>query len=125
MTNPRIDLSPNQIVRFLDKEPSDVTRQDLVRFIRDTGVQMVDFRYPAGDMITHANPNCEVERLDQMNPQTIEFRFPDGSADIYGLLAGLTTAARSRTFNDKGASGKLRGHADDIRALVKSTPYVM
>jgi len=48
----------------------------------------------ADDMITHANPNCEVEHLDQMNPQTVEFRSPDGSADIYGLLAGLTVAAR-------------------------------
>lgn len=49
MSNSRIELSPNPIVRFLDKEPSDFTRQDLVRFIRETGVQMVNFRYPAGD----------------------------------------------------------------------------
>lgn len=148
------------------------------------------------DMITQANPNCEVERLDQMNPQTVEFRSPDGSADIYGLLAGLTVAARHglqmpdaldlarrlyvevniassehksiqeklpqlptscyesadellkarsiyeqddvfaparidaiaarlRAFNDKGASEQLRGHADDIRALVQSTLHVM
>ena len=49
MSNPRIDLSPNQIVRFLDKEAADFTREDLVRFIQDTGVRMINFRYPAGD----------------------------------------------------------------------------
>ena len=49
MTNPRIELSPNQIVRFLEKEPSDFTKQDLVRFIHETGIQMINFRYPADD----------------------------------------------------------------------------
>ena len=150
----------------------------------------------ADDMIRHANPNGEVESVDRMSPQTVEFRSPDGSADIYSLLAGLTVAARHglqmpdalelarrlyvdvniassehkstqeklpqlpasccdsadellkarlsyeqdgvfaparidaiaerlKAFNDKGASEQLRGHADDIRALVQSTLHVM
>ncbi|MBK7212867.1 MAG: glutamine synthetase [Bacteroidales bacterium] len=45
-------------------------------------------------MIYHANPNEKVENQDFSSKQTVEFRCPDGSADIYLLLAGLTVAAR-------------------------------
>ncbi len=45
-------------------------------------------------MIYHANPNETIVDQDFSNKQTVEFRCPDGSADIYLLLAGLTVAAR-------------------------------
>jgi glutamine synthetase len=45
-------------------------------------------------MIYHANPQEKVEKQDFSNKQTVEFRCPDGSADVYLLLAGLTVAAR-------------------------------
>ncbi len=45
-------------------------------------------------MIYHANPQEKVEDQDFSNKQTVEFRCPDGSADVYLLLAGLTVAAR-------------------------------
>jgi glutamine synthetase len=46
------------------------------------------------NMIFHANPHEPVEPKDFTNKQTVEFRCPDGSADVYLLLAGLTVAAR-------------------------------
>ena len=46
------------------------------------------------DMSATANPNEKVENRDFSGKQTIEFRAPDGSANIYLLLAGLVTAAR-------------------------------
>jgi glutamine synthetase len=46
------------------------------------------------NMIYHANPKEIVIDQDFSNKQTVEFRCPDGSADIYLLLAGLTVAAR-------------------------------
>ena len=46
------------------------------------------------EMIYHANPQEKVESQDFSSKQTVEFRCPDGSADIYLLLAGLTVAAR-------------------------------
>jgi glutamine synthetase len=49
MMSSEIDLSPNALVRFLGKEPAGFTRDDLVRFVAETGIQMVNFRYPAGD----------------------------------------------------------------------------
>lgn len=45
-------------------------------------------------MIYHANPLEKPVSEDFSQLQTVEFRCPDGSADIYLLLAGLTVAAR-------------------------------
>lgn len=46
------------------------------------------------DMLKHANPLETENQQDFSYKQTVEFRCPDGSADIYLLLAGLTVAAR-------------------------------
>ncbi|MDD5570268.1 MAG: glutamine synthetase family protein [Bacteroidales bacterium] len=48
----------------------------------------------ANEMIKIANPQDKSETGDIMNKQTVEFRCPDGSADIYLLLAGLTVAIK-------------------------------
>ncbi len=45
-------------------------------------------------MIYHANPLEKPDGKDLSQLQTVEFRCPDGSADVYLLLAGLTVAAR-------------------------------
>ena len=46
------------------------------------------------DMARDANPQDKGGSLDFMDKQTVEFRCPDGSANIYLLLAGLAVAAR-------------------------------
>jgi len=46
------------------------------------------------NMMKHANPLESDVSEDFSSKQTVEFRCPDGSADIYLLLAGLTVAAR-------------------------------
>lgn len=46
------------------------------------------------NMVQNANPLEAKETRDFSSKQTVEFRCPDGSADIYLLLAGLTVAAR-------------------------------
>ena len=48
----------------------------------------------AAEMIKDANPGADFEVRDASDKQTVEFRCPDGSADIYLLLAGLVAAAR-------------------------------
>jgi glutamine synthetase len=45
-------------------------------------------------MIKDANPGANFEVKEATDKQTVEFRCPDGSADIYLLLAGLVAAAR-------------------------------
>ena len=47
----------------------------------------------AKNMICKANPHETCSDVDFSEKQTVEFRCPDGSADIYLLLAGLTVAA--------------------------------
>ncbi len=39
----------NKIAAFLNKEPRDFTRPDLVRYVKANGIKMVNFRYAAGD----------------------------------------------------------------------------
>ena len=48
----------------------------------------------ANEMVKDANPLEKVSHVDHSVKQTVEFRCPDGSADIYLLLAGLAVAAR-------------------------------
>lgn len=47
--NAKIEMSPNPVVKFLHKEPKDFTRADIIRFIRENEIQMVNFMYPADD----------------------------------------------------------------------------
>ena len=46
------------------------------------------------DMASHANPIEKAQLNDGSFKQTVEFRCPDGSADVYQLLAGLVVACR-------------------------------
>ena len=47
--NKEIELCPNQPVAFLGKPGSEFTKDDIIRFIRENGIRMVNFMYPAGD----------------------------------------------------------------------------
>jgi glutamine synthetase len=47
-----------------------------------------------GDMVRNANPQENDGFPGSVDNQTVEFRAPDGSANIYLLLAGLAVAAR-------------------------------
>ena len=47
------------------------------------------------DMVAQENTLEKPVEIDGAKKQTVEFRCPDGSADVYLLLAGLTVAARS------------------------------
>lgn len=44
-----IDMNPNQLVRFIGKPASEFTKDDIVRYIKEQGIQMVNFRYPGAD----------------------------------------------------------------------------
>lgn len=49
MDQSEISLNPNKLVQYLDKPASDFTRKDIVKFIEGNGIQMLNFRYVAGD----------------------------------------------------------------------------
>ncbi|MFA6923334.1 MAG: glutamine synthetase family protein [Bacteroidales bacterium] len=48
----------------------------------------------SNEMAQIANPQDKTQLQTAVNKQTVEFRCPDGSADIYLLLAGLSVAIR-------------------------------
>ena len=44
-----IALNPNKIVRYLKKPAAEFTKADLMRFIEENGIKMLNFRYAGGD----------------------------------------------------------------------------
>lgn len=49
MTNMHLTLNANPVVAFLKKNPEEFTKEDIIRFITDNGIRMVNFMYPGGD----------------------------------------------------------------------------
>ncbi|MDD4005236.1 MAG: glutamine synthetase family protein [Elusimicrobiaceae bacterium] len=96
-------LNPNPLARFLDKNPRDFTRADIIRYIEETGVQMINYRYAAGDgrlktlnfVISGRNHLekllTEGERVDGSSL----FKYIDsGASDLY-VIPRLKTAFRN------------------------------
>jgi len=44
-----INLCPNKVVQYLQKDPAMFRRDDIVRYVRENGIKMINFMYPAGD----------------------------------------------------------------------------
>ncbi|MBO5831263.1 MAG: glutamine synthetase [Alistipes sp.] len=44
-----LELNPNKVVAFLGKPAREFTKADIVRYISENGIRMVNFMYPAGD----------------------------------------------------------------------------
>lgn len=44
-----LELNSNAVVAFLKKKPVDFTREDLIKFIKENNIRMIDFMYPAED----------------------------------------------------------------------------
>ena len=49
MTNNRLALNANPVVSFLQKLPQEFTKQDIIHFIEENQIRMVNFMYPGGD----------------------------------------------------------------------------
>ena len=45
----RIALNPNKLVQYLQKPAADFTKKDIIKFIEDNGIKMLNFRYIGGD----------------------------------------------------------------------------
>lgn len=40
-----VTLNPNKLVKFLKKPAREFTRHDIIRFIDENGIEMVNFRF--------------------------------------------------------------------------------
>lgn len=47
--NDSLSLNPNKVVRYLNKPNTEIRLADLIRFVKENGIQMVKFMYPADD----------------------------------------------------------------------------
>jgi len=45
----QIAMCPNNLVKYLQKLPEDFTKKDIMKFVEDKNIQMMNFRYVAGD----------------------------------------------------------------------------
>lgn len=43
------DLNPNEVVSFLQKNPEEFRKSDIIRFVKENGIRMINFMYPADD----------------------------------------------------------------------------
>ena len=48
-TNSKVSMCPNEIVRFAGKPANQLTKADIIQFIDERGMEMVNFMYPAHD----------------------------------------------------------------------------
>ena len=46
---PNISLCPNDVVQYLQKEPSQFRKEDIISFVKANGIRMINFMYPADD----------------------------------------------------------------------------
>lgn len=49
MRESKIALNPNRLVRYLRKSADEFTKSDIIQFIEDNGIEMINFRYIAED----------------------------------------------------------------------------
>ncbi len=42
-------MNPNPIVQYLNKHPEEFTKSDLIKYIEDNNIEMINFRYVGWD----------------------------------------------------------------------------
>lgn len=47
--NSNVTLSPNRIVQYLGKAPAEFRKSDIMQYVKENGIQMINFMYPADD----------------------------------------------------------------------------
>jgi len=77
--NKKIQLNPNSVVKFLEKDPKDFTKADILRFIEENEVRMIDFMYPAEDGRVKTL-NFTVNNFDYIETILTEGERVDGSS---------------------------------------------
>ena len=50
----KVALNPNKIVQYLQKAPKDFTKKDIIDYIVNNDIKMLNFRYVGGDGKTEA-----------------------------------------------------------------------
>ena len=126
-------MNPSDLVRFLKKGPAEFTKEDIIRFCEENRVEMVNFRYAAGDgklktlnFVISSKEHLDTilsdgERVDGSNL----FSFIEaGSSDLYVIPRYRT--AFMNPFADVPTLELLCSFYDsDGRPLESSPEYVL
>ncbi len=95
----KMQLNPDPLVRFLQKERRYFTKNDLISFVRENGIEMINFRYAAGDGRLK-NLNFIINNADQLDSILTYGERVDGSSLFPHIKAGssdLYVVPRYRT----------------------------
>lgn len=44
-----LSLNPNKVVEYLQKAPADFRKADIIKYVKENGIRMINFMYPADD----------------------------------------------------------------------------
>ncbi|MDD5507730.1 MAG: glutamine synthetase family protein [Bacteroidales bacterium] len=85
-------LSPNPLVQYLDKPAEQFTKADLIRYIEENGIELINFRYAGGDgrlkelnfVVTSAEQIDQILSMgERVDGSSLFSHIPAGSSDLY------------------------------------------
>ncbi len=88
-----LELCPNDVVAWLKKAPGDFTKEDIIKFIKEKGIRMVDFMYPAEDGRVKTL-NFSINSLEYLETILTEGERVDGSS----LFPSFVEAGKSDLY---------------------------
>ena len=104
--NRELEMNPNKLVAYLGKPAKEFTKADIVTFIKENGIRMVNFMYPAGDgrlktlnfVINNASYLDAILTCGERVDGSSLFSFIEaGSSDLY-VLPRFSTAFAENTL---------------------------
>ncbi|MDE6448453.1 MAG: glutamine synthetase, partial [Muribaculaceae bacterium] len=87
MTPKNYSLHRNPVVKWLEKDPSTFTREDIINYIVNNGITMVNFMYPAADGRLKTL-NFEINDIDYLETILTMGERVDGSSLFRHIEAG-------------------------------------
>lgn len=87
MNYKELAMSANEVVAFLNKPTSEFTKEDIISFIKENDIEMVNFLYPGGDGRLKTL-NFVINNLDYLNTILTYGERVDGSSLFSFIQAG-------------------------------------
>ena len=90
--NKQIEMNPNPLVKYLNKPAEDFTKADLIKYIEDNKIEMVNFRYVGGDgrlktlnFVIHNKTHLEniLTSGERVDGSSLFSHIEAGSSDLY------------------------------------------
>jgi len=92
MRDAQIEMNPNKIAKYLEKEPQDFTKKDLIKFMEANEIEKVNFRFVGGDgrlktLNCVINNKAQLDRLlsmgERVDGSNLFSYVDESSSDLY------------------------------------------